>query len=362
MRQTAEAREVQKLSGCCRTLQGIRRMAQLRQTARSSVAGLAPFPEAEAEAEALLLALAGLSGMRLSRHLLQKTGIGREVNHRFLRMHPCAAVRDFSHGLVCTWKSAVAQERNLMSSQHAWRETYNARTAPKQSDEKRKHESCNQAAIRKIPKTASHGLMPEGDGDIVIVDDEDEQDPQRANHESGRAPTPESTPGSNPCMADMSQWTVSQLKSKIRELGLSSVGCTEKRDLVVLLSTAAANVSVQTLNSSPRHFKRRMTLGRAATSRLSLLRRRRPDGEASQSAKLSKVPSQRHQLERVMRAKNSAALLGLCEKEMRSRCLVKKRFCELSRLVHPDKCPPELRAVATQAFSKLKAAVGKLLS
>lgn len=365
MRPTAESQEMQELSSCCRTLQGIRRMAQLRQAAQSSVVGLAPFPEAEAEAQALLLTLAGLSEMQLSRHLLQKTGIGREVNHHFLRIHPCAAVRDFSRGIVFTWKLAVAKERNIMSSQYPGREAYNARTAPKILKEKGTNVFCNQAASGKRAKTERCCFRPERDCHTVILVDEDEQDAQRTNHESARAPTPGTNPESNSCMkgvADMSQWTITQLKSRTRELGLSSVGCTEKRDLVLLLSTAAAKDSVQTSNSSLRRLKRRMTLGRAATSRLSLLRRKRSVGEAAQTAKPSKVPSQRHQLERVMCAKNSAALLGLRENEMRNSGLVKKRFCELSRLVHPDKCPPELRAVATQAFTKLKAAVGKLLS
>lgn len=362
---TAGAQDIRKLSRCCRTLREIRQVAQLRQAARISAAGLPPFREAEAEAEALLLTLAGLSEMQVSQHLLQKTGIGREVNHRFLRMHPCAAVRDFSRGIVCAWKSDVAKERSISSPHSSGREDCDVTAAPKITFDREKHIFRGQATSEKRAKIARTCLSSERDEHIVIDADEDEQDAQRTYHESAQAATPEAKPENNSCIkgvADLSLWTVTQLKARIRELGLSSVGCTEKHDLVLLLSTAAKPKDcVQTSNSSPRHSKRRMTLGGNATSRLSLLRRRRSVGEASKTAKSSKISSQRHQLERVMRAKTPAALLGLREKEIRNSSLVKKQFWELSRLVHPDKCPPELCTVATQAFGKLKAAVEKLL-
>lgn len=362
---TAGAQETCKLSRCCRTLREIRQVAQLRQATRISAAGLAPFQEAEAEAQALLLTLAGLSEMRVSQHLLQKTGVGREVNHRFLRMHPCAAVRDFSRGIVYAWKSDVVKERTISSRHQSGQENRTIKAASKISVERNRDVFRGQTTSEKRAKIAKPCPNSERDEHVVLVVDEDEHDAPRTDHESEQAATPEDKPENNSRtrgVAGLSLWTVTQLKAQIRELGLSSVGCTEKHDLVLLLSTAAkAKDCAQTSNSSPRHSKRRMTLGGNATSRLSLLRRRRSVAEASKVAKSSKMSSQRHQLERVMHAKTPAALLGLRGNEIWNSSLVKKQFCELSRLVHPDKCPPELCSMATQAFGKLKAAVEKLL-
>eukprot|EP00931_Biecheleriopsis_adriatica_P081201 TRINITY_DN54535_c0_g1_i1.p1 TRINITY_DN54535_c0_g1~~TRINITY_DN54535_c0_g1_i1.p1 ORF type:complete len:355 (+),score=62.24 TRINITY_DN54535_c0_g1_i1:125-1189(+) len=352
------------LSTYCRSLQALREAAHLRQAPQSSQAGLAPCPQAEAEIETLLLTLGRISELQVCRQVLLKTGIGREVNHRFLRMHPCAAVRDFSRGIVCSWRAAVKKERNICSPRCAQQKDRGTKSASKRSDISGEESFCDKNASGTGAQATSSLLRSGGLNQAVIVIDEDEQDAQRTGIEAAHTPNLAAKPESNnseKAVADMSEWSVMQLKARIRELGLSSVGCTERQDLLLLLSKAEVKDHGQTSHMLSGKLKRRMTLGRAATSRLSLLRRMHPGSEASQAAKSSQVLSQRRELERVMRAKTSASLLGLREQETRNSCLVRQRFRELSRLVHPDKCPLELRPVATQAFGKLKAAVGKLL-
>ncbi|CAK0865004.1 unnamed protein product [Prorocentrum cordatum] len=55
----------------------------------------------------ILAALERLSALQLDLALLRETGIGREVNDKFLRAHADAAVRDRSRALVHSWKSLV---------------------------------------------------------------------------------------------------------------------------------------------------------------------------------------------------------------------------------------------------------------
>eukprot|EP00929_Paragymnodinium_shiwhaense_P111432 TRINITY_DN7947_c0_g1_i1.p1 TRINITY_DN7947_c0_g1~~TRINITY_DN7947_c0_g1_i1.p1 ORF type:complete len:279 (-),score=59.77 TRINITY_DN7947_c0_g1_i1:273-1109(-) len=83
----------------------------------------------------------------------------------------------------------------------------------------------------------------------------------------------------------------------------------------------------------------------------------RPDASAAAAA-----VQQRQEIQRIQRAIDDLAVLKLSSAELRPLApkqrqkLVLRRFKELSRHVHPDKCPPELRDSGTRAFQRLEAA------
>lgn len=84
---------------CSDTLRG------LREAAAAEGGGAA---EAAASSTAEILAtLEKLAGLPLDFAGLRETGVGREVNDRFIRTHADAAVRDRSKALVSSWKALM---------------------------------------------------------------------------------------------------------------------------------------------------------------------------------------------------------------------------------------------------------------
>lgn len=142
--------------------------------------------------------------------------------------------------------------------------------------------------------------------------------------------------------------SVRQLKALAQELGLSAAGCMEKADLVALLRAAsvARSKAPPTETSKP--------------PRRSLRRAAQPPAVVP-AALSPEVPQQREIL-RIRNAKEDLEVLGLTRLEVQNlgkeerEKLVIRRFREISRLVHPDKCPEELRESATKAFQRLEVA------
>eukprot|EP00928_Gymnodinium_smaydae_P050873 TRINITY_DN3440_c0_g1_i5.p1 TRINITY_DN3440_c0_g1~~TRINITY_DN3440_c0_g1_i5.p1 ORF type:complete len:315 (+),score=65.63 TRINITY_DN3440_c0_g1_i5:88-945(+) len=143
----------------------------------------------------------------------------------------------------------------------------------------------------------------------------------------------------------LSALTIRQLKARIAALGLSVAGCTEREDLVALLRGDVGG-------ARRRSFLRK-SLRRASLRRASLPKR--PAFAAS-------AARQREELMRIAKAQDGLQVLGLTWRELRRlpgqerEKLVVRRYRDLCRAVHPDKCPPDLRAAATRAFQRLETA------
>lgn len=178
-----------------------------------------------------------------------------------------------------------------------------------------------------------------------------------------------STSSSRPRRPSLSARPVCELKAQVLHLGLNSSGCTEKADLVALLRAAASpaaavghglrRAAVQPPPPRPAVEARRPAHAAIASARKSGLRRRSLRHSLLQP---TSVTLQRDELQRIMRAKDDLGVLGLRWQDVRSlsqperQRVVLRRFRELSRRVHPDKCPAELREAATRAFQRLEVA------
>mmetsp|Transcript_20578 Transcript_20578/g.45012 ORF Transcript_20578/g.45012 Transcript_20578/m.45012 type:complete len:254 (-) Transcript_20578:217-978(-) len=96
--------------------------------------------------------------------------------------------------------------------------------------------------------------------------------------------------------------------------------------------------------------------------RLSTSRRTRSLSGGKQSAAPTRLARQQQELRRIARARDHFSVLGLVCKELQRMSLKERehvilhRYRELSRLVHPDKCPVEIREAATRIFQQLEAA------
>jgi len=112
--------------------------------------------------------------------------------------------------------------------------------------------------------------------------------------------------------------------------------------------------------------------------RLSILRQRA--GTPQRLSRCRMYPQkqrQRQELARIAKAKRSLQVLGFDEGSRIARhgvndleafrqqddwrLLVQRRYRELTRLLHPDKCPPELKSEATVVFRRIVAAKTDLL-
>ncbi|CAE8676435.1 unnamed protein product [Polarella glacialis] len=200
--------------------------------------------------------------------------------------------------------------------------------------------------------------------------------------------------------------SVKQLKAQAAELGLDTSRCTERADLLSLLSAGGGlkrpmggqsttnNTSNNNNNNnstaraaqaqaggaqplSAAAFSAGVSQPKPSPSAQSALPRPQASPQASGSrAPLTAGPRQRErestqsgprlqreEILRIARATDDLAVLGLSRQELadllgraeRERAVL-RRFRQLSRLVHPDKCAPELREAATRAFQRLEVA------
>jgi len=171
---------------------------------------------------------------------------------------------------------------------------------------------------------------------------------------------------------DLSACTIKQLKERIEHQGLSSDGCIEKQDLIHLLGQRRAGSPIsqrqkfKCMRRNSKLFHRRRTLGPQSPfscksssmlhSRKSILR-----GNPCKAAPIKEksVDEQRKEIKIILRAKSWMEMLSIDASDLvhlgraEKVQIVQKRFRKLSRLVHPDKCPRDLRQLATRAFQKL---------
>lgn len=223
----------------------------------------------------------------------------------------------------------------------------------------------------------------------------------RTEHDASPLATPSSEPlapesGSaaperEPSVTEL---TVRQLKSRAAELGLNTSGCTERGDLVALLrgamvsgdSPAGPTASPKIGITARRRTLLRRSLRRqsAALRRSSMMKRSAAQSKrsGSQSATLrrssvtkrrfsvtkrpvnvaERLARQREELGRIVWAVDAFQVLGLAWNDLRPLArkereqAVLKRYRDLCRRVHPDKCPPELCNIATRAFQRLEMA------
>lgn len=256
----------------------------------------------------LLLTLLGrLTELPISCSSLRETGLGVLVNSSFFRRHARPEVRVISQAIVADWKARLG----LRSPAPAASRT-----------------PCNDNTPGQAARTAG--------GDSARV----------------------------PSDAELAQWPVVRLRARIKELGLSSAGCVEKSDLISLLRGASLlqDSAAKSRRRSLRPLRRtslpatpRGPAGRPSSGRRSLLRRRRSVKDPAPVRLLS----QKNELKRILRAGGALDVLGIQGNVQsitpRDRGhLIRRRYRELSRLVHPDKCPPELRDLATRAFQRLE--------
>lgn len=305
-----------------------------------------------------LLELIGrLEELPISRESLQKTGIGRAVNDPFLRRHANPAVRGRSCALVCGWKAQIG---------------VSASPAGDAQGAKRSRPECSEASSEAGgPSSSCSSGSPGHSG----AEGSAGSAKGGATGAGARGLGAAEAEAEDEAAAPLSQWPVQRLRARLRELGLSAVGCTEKGDLVALIQGASAAPSTPPAGAAgarPRGARaaRRsvgpgMAAGRLSLGRQSLLRRRRSAARAPREAeepRLARLARQRAELQRVLRAGSLLEVLGLQQAtgaaaapRARRRAVLQK-YHELSRLVHPDKCPPELRAAATRAFQRLEEA------
>jgi len=258
-----------------------------------------------AEGEVLSL-MDRLSKIAISREWLKETGVGREVNHAFYRLHASTLVRERSRSLVASWKVQI--------------------------------QAAGAAPFARAPGTPKRPRR-------------DSREPRTERRQSKRR---RSAPSE-----DVSEWTVKQLMCRIQELGLSVSGCLEKSELVALLrKQPSASARPQTA--------KRLSKGRLSFGRRSMLRRQTQTVQEAASPGTS-CPDTRAQLaaiQRILQAKDDLAVLELrhvAVPRAELERMVLRRCREMYRFVHPDKCAPELQELATRGFQRLEAAKEKVL-
>lgn len=165
----------------------------------------------------------------------------------------------------------------------------------------------------------------------------------------------------------LASFSVRQLKVMAQELGVNATGCTEKADLVTLLSAASSrSSSPPEVERSNAHRSLHRCNGAFAT----------PSAPATPIAAAAAVnfrpeaarSRQQQEILRIGKAKDDVEVLSMSRSELqnlrtnedRERAVL-RRFREISRIVHPDKCPPALRDAATKAFQRLEVAKRKLM-
>lgn len=309
---------------------------------RSLQLGFEARPDREATAsrahdERLLDVLARLKEVQVSRESLRKTGIGLLVNSPFCRRHPSDAVRECSRALIQSWKSQIGLA----------------------SGPKRK------APEIKEPEEKAHSKLPRANNS---------QDKANSSNACGmKAETSIHGRASN-----LDQWSVQQLKAYICDLGLKTDGCVEKTDLIHLIQGSKVQSIVTKSRRSSFYMRRvsapgigkRKSMRRASVTmvgRKSLLRMRH--AKSFQTSEVAmQMQDRKVECMRIMCACDAFEVFGfrdhhkkqMPQKEWKK--LVLKRHRDLSLLVHPDKCPEELRGVATRAFQRLEEANKCLLA
>lgn len=323
-----------------------------------------------------------LESLPVSRDTMKDTGIGLIVNHACFRAHEDAAVRRRCRALVAGWKVKLGFCRRQPDDLEA---SAKRRRVASRGGGRRAGNAATFGSRRSFGAGASPEQVPKDDS-------EGDSSPAAAEPQS----------------EDIVQWPVQRLKSRIKELGLNPAGCIEKSELIALLKRASCRTppSSPTPQASaaaqpppyapgtppaqapaglhgagawtmPRRSGQRLTVG--SFGRMSLLRGRRKS-RARQSAGLAanRSASQRAEVRRILSAGDALDVFGMKElfpgatkgtpavgadeliRERRKAIL--RRYHELCRLVHPDKCPAELGEAATQAFQRLEDAKKQVTS
>ena len=81
--------------------------------------GLASADPSDKPSEALLALLKRLLPLPIDGGILQRTGIGKEVNQKWIRCHSDETIKTLSKELVSTWKAAVGAGSVAVASQSA---------------------------------------------------------------------------------------------------------------------------------------------------------------------------------------------------------------------------------------------------
>lgn len=176
----------------------------------------------------------------------------------------------------------------------------------------------------------------------------------------------------------LSTFTIRELKTHARELGVDVSACTEKGELVALLRAATSRrpSSAAPPAAAPGpSASARSAAAPSATSRRSSRHRRSSASKGGRRSKLRRLSItaaalseeersslQLAEVRRIIAAASDLEVLNLpgasvrrMSRDERGR-VVLRRFRALSRLVHPDKCPQEHCAEATAAFQRLEVA------
>jgi len=314
----------------------------------------------------LQLTISHLAKVPVTYRSLSRTLIGREVNRSFFRHHANSAVRDQSCALVRSWKSLVrlhagpAAPRAAEVRQDGTRFTTHGK---REAVVVESHDDDTQS-YRCAPRPKRHKVGGDTNASSMFSTGSD-----------GGLREPSPQPAQNNVHAslthDFQQWTVLQLKAKLVEFGLSTVGCTEKSDLVELLRNASSIDSSSRMAAAAAGVTARLVQGRRGTlgsfGRRSLLRRKPLLEKSSERYALGQGARQKIEMDRILKAKDDASVLGFRPDVANLLPLgnpattVLERYRTLCHIVHPDKCPEDLRHIATKAFQRLEAAKAAMM-
>eukprot|EP00929_Paragymnodinium_shiwhaense_P052781 TRINITY_DN26433_c0_g1_i1.p1 TRINITY_DN26433_c0_g1~~TRINITY_DN26433_c0_g1_i1.p1 ORF type:complete len:433 (+),score=64.00 TRINITY_DN26433_c0_g1_i1:114-1412(+) len=360
-----------------------------------------------------------LDELVVSKSLLAQTGAGREVNHRFIRKHPDKTVRMESQKLVQKWRDIVTRRTTCSDASRAGKgQAERSASSPARSGRGARMAASPGGASAQDgrldgtgPVRSSHG---EGDAASAFKDwsvqrlkaamcalglhTELSSCVEKADLAAALRRYVEALFAGRWCIdsghvavagntitwedgwkaafqftdvdAVCLHWEGTVLHGKLKNDRLSW------DDGDVWIRSRGQNGQRPAKKAAPAAAKERLSISKA--KRLSLLSRR-PGCSArchtrrrlSVDPLASRKADIRHELKRIAAARTPAAILGLDGNNTTSRgrrlsrgtwsAFVQSRYRELTRLVHPDKCPADLQSRATAAFQILTDAKNRLL-
>lgn len=375
---------------------------------------LATGAAADATVLEALQILRHLERLTVSRQLLQLTGVGREVNHAFFRRHEDPELRMLSVALVRSWKaslgfgprgpaenagSAAAHDAACDASAGSrkrprvqtpgvdtvWRQGFfpvDAATATDSpSFRATKPDVGRPTASAGFADPGQWCATTQGVGGLTSQAEVCHRSPFHPGRgaDEERPSASHVTRRGTHATADLSVLSVKELKARVVQAGLDAAMCTEKSDLVELLVNARGSGANQRAGpkvsaaaedsalfvAAPRSQtgcrRSRLSTGRQSVGRLSLLRSKAPDVSRAKGGEMIRQ-RQRDEIRRIALAKDDRSILGMDRGDAVSRrnkghkAAVLQQFRSISRVVHPDKCPADLREAATRAFQRLECA------
>lgn len=342
-----------------------------------------------------LVTLSRLADLPVSKQTLSESGAGRILNDVFFRKHNDRDVRRQSKFLVDYWRASVMHDASRQSTRSGGDciaaaaskriASSAAATSKTSSDNPKRHCADSRVsqhigpprqpsmfhAVSSSPRchaSQAPGIACSRDPRSPAVSPSDQSQSKAVPFSNGHAEAPgvqSSSPPPQACIDEtascqIENWSIAELKRRVAEFGLSAAKCIEKGDLVLLLRggvTSAEKVSARPEATGRRQSVaqgRRVSMLRGATRRMSMLRCRPPT-----TTERDRLLEQRQEIRRVSKAKSDWEVFGLKKRELQQMTrterqrFVQRRYKELTRLVHPDKCAAELKEVATAAFKKL---------